>query len=617
MIIDSVRILNFKSLKDCLFSFKDIDVNGIKAGVLVGLNESGKSSFLEAISLVNKGFDDVDYEECCYLDEQDDDEYLEMYITYSVKNINELRKELLKYKRFCKEIVNELIIENITNNTYIDKEGGSSSSVSFTYKDFDVSKYRFEIKESKNSLGELVEIKNLVSNIGLGKDTIYEEVSRESLESFLKPYLKGILKLKRPEIIIWKPSREYLINEVIDLRKFMMEPDNVSVPLKNIFNIYGKTTTEEIANCIENALKSHSNRDRLVDGMSDAITKYVNKTWKEHKIKIRVSIDGGMCNVMIEDTDKKYSYFNMEQRSDGFKQFFSLILSLSTLNESNVLKNKIILIDEPEVHLHPSGIQYMREEILKIARNNTVIVATHSQFMIDLECPERHFIVSKQKGVTSIKQVDDSTNFKDDSVLKSAFGLNLYKELLPSNILIVEGGGDKAFIDHCIKKCIDVKNYSVKSAGGASKVTGFASLLSGEALSAFILLDADKEGKDTKSKVLNGIKNGFTKDNVFTLKDILSSLPDNSTIEDLYPLEYVYRELTEYLDSETALDDKISLIDKLNKSQEWKKLESNKKESIKTKLSNDFINTFTSKESLLEIPRVRAFLDEFVRKTGL
>ncbi|MGL4584446.1 MAG: hypothetical protein ACRCVU_15880, partial [Flavobacterium sp.] len=133
----------------------------------------------------------------------------------------------------------------------------------------------------------------------------------------------------------------------------------------------------------------------------------------------------------------------------------------------------------------------------------------------------------------------------------------------------------------------------------------------------FILLDADKEGKDTKSKVLNGIKNGFTKDNVFTLKDILSSLPDNSTIEDLYPLEFVYKELTEYLDSETALDDKISLIDKLNKSQEWKKLESNKKESIKTKLSNDFINTFTSKESLLEIPRVRAFLDEFVRKTGL
>ncbi|MGL4582164.1 MAG: AAA family ATPase, partial [Flavobacterium sp.] len=333
MIIDSVRILNFKSLKECLFSFKDIDVNGINAGVLVGLNESGKSSFLEAISLVNKGFDDVDYEEYCYLDEQEEDEYLEMYITYSVKNINELRKELLKYKRLCKEIINELIIENITNNTYINKEGGSLSAVSFTYKDFDVSKYRFEIRESKNSLGELVKVKNLVSNTSLGKDAIYEEVSRDSLESFLRPYLREILKLKSPEIIIWKPSKEYLINEVIDLREFMVEPDNVSVPLKNIFNIYGKTTTEEIANCIENALKSHSRRDKLVDGMSDAITKYVNKIWKEHKIKIRVSIDGGMCNVMIEDTDKKYSYFNMEQRSDGFKQFFSLILSLSTLNE--------------------------------------------------------------------------------------------------------------------------------------------------------------------------------------------------------------------------------------------------------------------------------------------
>jgi predicted ATP-dependent endonuclease of OLD family len=40
--------------------------------------------------------------------------------------------------------------------------------------------------------------------------------------------------------------------------------------------------------------------------------------------------------------------------------------------------NKVILLDEPETHLHPSGQKYLRNELLKISENNLVIYATHS-----------------------------------------------------------------------------------------------------------------------------------------------------------------------------------------------------------------------------------------------
>ena len=51
--------------------------------------------------------------------------------------------------------------------------------------------------------------------------------------------------------------------------------------------------------------------------------------WKEHKIKIRISINANICKVHVEDKDKKFAYYSMSQRSEGFKQFISLILSLS------------------------------------------------------------------------------------------------------------------------------------------------------------------------------------------------------------------------------------------------------------------------------------------------
>jgi AAA15 family ATPase/GTPase len=54
--------------------------------------------------------------------------------------------------------------------------------------------------------------------------------------------------------------------------------------------------------------------------------------------------------------------FEVDKRSDGFKQFVSIILNLSIENETGVLNNKVILLDEPETHLHPSGQKYLRNE---------------------------------------------------------------------------------------------------------------------------------------------------------------------------------------------------------------------------------------------------------------
>lgn len=613
MKIDSVQINNFKSIKNFTLNFDDVNINGIRAGIFVGLNESGKSSLLESISLINKGFHDLDYSNYCNLDEQDNKEFIDLQIKYSVLNQETFKNKLQQTTKFPQIIIDELFIKSITRNVYLDDEGDAGESIEVDFEDLDYTKYFLD--ENKKNIGGKYFIETTILQKKFSEsvtEPIY--LDKKKFTSILKNVIFSFIDELYPEILIWRPSEEFLINESIDLNKFKESPEKISVPLKNIFNIYGKKTTAEIKICIDNALKSPAKKDKLVEEISESITKYINKVWKEHKIKIRVSIDATECNVLVEDKDKKYSYFSMEQRSDGFKQFISLILSLSTLNESKSLINKIILIDEPEVHLHPSGIIYMRDELLKIAKNNIVFISSHSQFMIDTDNPNRHFIVNKIKGETKIKQVDNNTNFKEDSVLQNAFGLNLYKELIPKNIIVVEGGDDKYFLNHCLNKFNTIKNFSIKSAGGASKAPGFASLLSNEDLEPIILFDSDKEGKDCKKKILDTYKPFYNNNNVFTLKDILNTLPDNSTIEDLYPIEFVQKQLKDELGKDYNFNPNEPIIIQLKNQEEKVRNDKQKLESIKIKLSNSFVEEYKTKENLESIKKIKDFIGNLTIK---
>jgi hypothetical protein len=106
-------------------------------------------------------------------------------------------------------------------------------------------------------------------------------------------------------------------------------------------------------------------------------------------------------------------------------------LSISAENNNDALKNNIILIDEPEIHMHPSGIKYMREELIRIGRNNYVFLATHSEFMIDARNKERHYIATKRNNNTYLKNWEENDDMPNDEVLRQAFGLNLLSEILP------------------------------------------------------------------------------------------------------------------------------------------------------------------------------------------
>ncbi|WP_298370936.1 AAA family ATPase [uncultured Lutibacter sp.] len=628
MKIKSINIKNFRSIKNITIPIETYGDGSKKSNTLflVGMNESGKSAILEAISLISKGMSAIDYEDYCFLEAQEDNGYIDLYTNLELTHIPFWRKQITEKIGVSEDFSNKIEFLKLQKNTYINSEG-SNENYSITINS-DLPFYQYIINTSSVTVANKTTKKETIE---LLKDynEIEEEITEKNAKSFLSENqklltksilenkisssLKTVLNHNLPKIQIWRSSSKYLINDVIDLEKFKEDTD-ISIPLKNIFNIYGKTKDEDIKYTIERALSNQARRDELQEKMTDKITRHINRIWKEHKIKIRISINASKCQVQIEDKDKKFAYYTMNQRSDGFKQFVSLILSLSAQNESNNLKNRIILIDEPEVHLHPSGVRYMRDEILKIGKNNNVLVSTHSHYMIDTETPERHWLVKKEKSETRISQISQDANIEDDTVLTSAFGLNLFKELLPKNIIIVEGNDDKNIISHSLNILKNKLFYSIKSAGGASKTPGFARLLNEEKISAFILLDSDKEGRDNKKLILKNQSDSYSGSNLFTLKDLLSELPNDSTIEDLLPLEFVKNYFDKEMDESFNLEVNKPIIHQLKNQSHILKTNKQKLDSLKFKLSEKFCLDFKSKAKIEDCSRLKDLIEKLYLK---
>ena len=96
--------------------------------------------------------------------------------------------------------------------------------------------------------------------------------------------------------------------------------------------------------------------------------------------------------------------FDINDLSSGEKQLFLRTLSIKMLEP----KNSIILIDEPELSLHPKWQQRIIEVYKKIGENNQIIVATHSPHILGSVSNENIFILYRnENGKIEVKTGDE------------------------------------------------------------------------------------------------------------------------------------------------------------------------------------------------------------------
>jgi predicted ATP-binding protein involved in virulence len=117
--------------------------------------------------------------------------------------------------------------------------------------------------------------------------------------------------------------------------------------------------------------------------------------------------------------------FNLNQLSDGEKNLITLVgdiarrLAIANPNSKEPLKgNGIILIDEIDLHLHPSWQRLMIPRLSKVFPNCQFIVSTHSPQVLNHTKPESIILLNNKKGELKYSKTNESYGKNSDRILE-------------------------------------------------------------------------------------------------------------------------------------------------------------------------------------------------------
>ena len=171
-----------------------------------------------------------------------------------------------------------------------------------------------------------------------------------------------------------------------------------------------------------------------------AVFKEINEIFEILDLGIKISGISKNAKSIPIFTNSAGDKFDINELSSGEKQLFLRTLAIKMLNP----ENSIILIDEPELSLHPKWQQRIVDVYRKIGKNNQIIIATHSPHILGSVKKENIMLLDKDdEGKIVIKTGDelyDSYGQPTDRVLKDIMGLETTRN--PKVFKLLEEAGE-------------------------------------------------------------------------------------------------------------------------------------------------------------------------------
>jgi predicted ATP-dependent endonuclease of OLD family len=109
-------------------------------------------------------------------------------------------------------------------------------------------------------------------------------------------------------------------------------------------------------------------RGRAHDALDEAVAKH----WSQSEVQVRLHFDRPLLKIQIEDSERQFS--NLGERSDGLRQFVAL-MAFCLVERT---EKPILLIDEAELHLHYDGQADLMQMLSIQTITSKIIYTTHS-----------------------------------------------------------------------------------------------------------------------------------------------------------------------------------------------------------------------------------------------
>lgn len=210
----------------------------------------------------------------------------------------------------------------------------------------------------------------------------------------------------------------------------------------NFINIVNTNLVKDIPSYIATKIISaiFKNKNEKVGDVQKKVFDEINEIFENLSIDVKVediSQDGRNITLFTNSSGDK---FDINELSSGEKQLFLRTLAIKMLNP----ENSIILIDEPELSLHPKWQQRIVDVYRKIGKNNQIIIATHSPHILGSVRKENIMLLDKDdEGKIVVRTGDelyDSYGQPTDRVLKDIMGLQTTRN--PKVFKLLEEAGE-------------------------------------------------------------------------------------------------------------------------------------------------------------------------------
>ena len=535
----------------CIHDSGEIKVGDLAA--FIGRNESGKTTILQALTLLNKDEQLSDLDLC---DEMYEELKSEVKIaegefdllpseTQIIKekfpNIPEIKKlrifrtnknaqtqydfgdtkisdeenkALNSWENFAENILN--FVETIPNHIRIRLdtkffEGSPPKSREI---------FDSEMKEFSNSIHVLAAEEHQVisewEKVSKDMDEAFDKLlvgttERTALENFIEKNL-------HPRFVYFSDYKKIYGN--INLNEYIKESREPKQEGIEYIEEFDKAETvrnlfylaELDVEKLEEYKNSPSKLIKFLNTASNRLTARLNPAWKGDPIHVDLRWNpGNIMSVVISDIHRDGTVTNtglLSRRAEGFKWTFSFIVNFAAETQRSELKEAILLLDEPARNLHPIQQRGISDLLKSLAGSNQVLYATHSPFMIFDYTPGNLLVVELDKRKHLSKIYYDYWNAVDETLIPILYGLSrgLVDSIVDREIgtnsrpvIIVETMSDVMYLN-AFDKFLEDPNISmnplnVVAAYSKNSVLPLAIFYRNHGYKTFILLDNSDESK--------------------------------------------------------------------------------------------------------------------------
>lgn len=252
------------------------------------------------------------------------------------------------------------------------------------------------------------------------------------------------------------------------------------------------------------------------------LSRRLETTWRQSRLTVQLDTDGDLLEVLVDELSEDGAKTDISERSDGLRTFIALVAFLA---QKQTEVPPVLMIDEAETHLHYDAQADLLDVLLNHVKTSKVIYTTHSPGCLppDLGTGIRLVSQDPRNLATSTLRTDFwSSHEPGFSPLLFAMGAGAAAFSVCRRAVLAEGASDMILLPSLLRIATGEAELTYQVAPGlAGRPEGFAD--SAVAATVVYLADGDMQGSQYRNRLL---AEGVDSSRIHTL-------PAGTALEDL------------------------------------------------------------------------------------